>query len=193
MSNIVDTESFLPLIGLAPTTEEQELFRNVSVTPAPGPSCKYSFVLPVGWYKQADVPGQNLVLSTARFSALGVFSPTERLAPPVLVSFGVINVSDQGSVTDHFESYCLRESYKVALMQPRRFLSGMVIDGLVTYDSPANGDIMIRLAMLEDGGRLFVLAGMAPSALYAKLARVLSLAMYTFELQWPRGPILPLV
>jgi len=192
MAKDIDIAARLPLLDLMPTPAEQASFNNVRVTPGAGPRFTYSFVLPDGWYSQLDSSRYDPVLSGERFSALGVFSPGQRIVPPLVLSFGVILVPDRGSVAAFFQEYCRQENYEIAAMRPQQFLAGMVIDGLVSHRSPVAGDLTMRLAMFEDAGRLFALGGMAPSDRYAVSVRVLSLAMYTFEPQWLHGATLPL-
>jgi len=176
-----------------PAREDAASFVNVSVTPAVGATYRYRSVLPVGWIKQGDLPNPERVASADRFSALGVFSPALRMIPPVIVSFGAILAPQKAPVSIYFERYCQYQGYSILAMEPRRFFAGMVLDGLVTQEAPGWGSLLIRVAMFEDGGRLFALAGMAPAAVYERFVRPFSLAMRTFELQWPRGPTVPLV
>jgi len=192
MVNVEDIERHLPTRKLMPGPDEAAGFFNVSVTPALGPAYVFSSVLPVGWHKIDDPPNPSLTPSADKFAALGVFSPTRTVVPPAVVSFGVILAPNQGSVRAWFEAYCRGEGYSILSVRPQRFLAGRVIDGLLSREAPGVGAMLIRLAMFEDGGRLFVLAGMAPEAIYEKLVREISLAMVSFELLWPRGATVPL-
>ena len=187
----VDVERALAVDGLMPTPEERDMFNKVTVVPAV-PSCLYTFVLPDGWHSHVDPRTQERSLSGARFTALGVFSPEERIAPPLLVSFGAILVPEQGSVSAYFEEYCRSEGHEIVAKRQAQFLCGAVIDGLLSSRSPGGEELLIRLAMFEDAGRLFGLSAMAPAAMYDRAARILGLALTTFELHWPVGGTLPL-
>lgn len=187
----MDLERALAATGLMPTPEERALFNKVTVVPSV-PSCLYTFVLPDGWHSHVDPRTQERSLSGARFTALGVFSPEGRIVPPLLVSFGAILVPAQGSVSACFEEYCRTEGHEIVAKRQAQFLCGPVIDGLLSRRSPAGEELLIRLAMFEDSGRLFGLSGMAPATMYDSVARILGLALYTFELHWPVGGTLPL-
>lgn len=189
--NAVDVERALAVDGLMPTPEERASFNKVTVVPAV-PSCLYTFVLPDGWYSHIDPRKQKRSLSGAHFTALGVFSPEERIVPPLVVGFGAVLVPRQGSVGAYYEEYCRREGYEILAKRRAVFLCGAVLDGLVSSRSPDGEELLIRLAMFEDAGRLFGLSGMAPAAMYDRAARILGLALSTFELHWPSGRTLPL-
>jgi hypothetical protein len=193
MTTAVNIDRDLPLSGLTPTPDERPLFNNIVVTPTAGVAYRYSLVLPSGWYKLPDMPGEKAFPEVGRFTALGVFSPYEQPAPPVLLSAGVTLPPSRDSVASHFERYCHEEGFEIIAMRPSAFCVGNVVDGLALQNAPPIGEVKMRIAMFEDGGRLFVLSGMAPSPLYSKFIRFLSLAMLTFELAHPAGPVLPLV
>jgi hypothetical protein len=55
------------------------------------------------------------------------------------------------------------------------------------------GPLELRVTMSEDGGRLFVLMGMAPLELWEPLVRTLSMCILSFERLQPKGQSAPLV
>lgn len=184
-----ETKRLLPVDDLMPGADERALFNNVSVVPVMDPIFAYSIVLPDGWYR-LDSPGPTWELSEERFSALGVFTPAERMEPPVVVSCGVIQMPDGASVASCFERYCRVEELEILSVGPQELMAGAVVDGLVRR-RVGGWDLTMRLTMFEDGGRLFGISGMAPSSIYPDVVRELSLALYSFELLWPLGPSSP--
>jgi hypothetical protein len=187
----VDVERALVLDGLMPTPEERPLFNRLKVR-ASVVSCSFSFVLPDGWYSHLDPLSRPGTLSSDRFTALGVFSPEEKIAPPLVISFGAILVPPRGTVAGYFEELCRIEGYEVLARRRASFLCGAVIEGLTRRRTAAGDDVLVRRAMFEDGGRLFGLSGLAPAALFPAAARVIGLALFSFELRWPSGATLPL-
>lgn len=185
-----DIKRLLPLEGLMPEGDEKALFNNVSILLPMDPIYEYSIVLPDGWYRQ-DSPAPDWAVLEDRFSTLGVFTPAERPAQPIVVSCGVIRMPGGLTVTDCFEQYCRREGFEVLTTRPQEMMAGTVIEGLARRTTADLG-LTMRLAMFEDGGNLYGLAAMAPTSLYPDVVRELSLALYTFELQWPSGPSAPL-
>lgn len=183
-------ERLLPLSGLVPEGDETALFNNVSVLFPMDPIYEYSIVLPDGWYR-LDSPAPDWAVLEDRFSTLGVFAPEERPTRLILVSCGVIRMPEGLTVTDCFEQHCRREGFEVLTTRPRELLAGPVVEGLARRTTP-DLDLTMRLAMFEDGGNLYGLAGMAPTAVYPDVVRELSLALCTFELQFPSGPGAPL-
>jgi hypothetical protein len=95
-------------------------------------------------------------------------------------------------VVELFEKYCDEEGYEVLAVRPQRYAVGDVVEGLMIQPDSPLGPVKMRLAMFDDGGRLFGLSGMAPVGLYSEYVRILSLAMLSFELALPQGPQLPL-
>ena len=193
MPENTDVERCLPTIGLMPEAEERASFENVHVVPPAGIAYGYTAVLPARWHMQPDPPGARPIPSADHFSALGVFTPAARARPPVVVSFGTTPAPGGMSVASCFEAYCALQGYAILAMRPAVFLAGRVIDGLASTDTAMAGRLLIRLALFEERGRLFGLAGMAPEAAYPRFVRALSLAMTTFELDWAGRATLPLV
>ncbi len=180
-----EAEVDLPLIGLAPKPDEMSFFVNVHVKPIAGEAYGYSLILPRTWSKLPDASGPDAVPTAARFTSLGIFAPFDPPLPPITMSVGVRLATRSASVADAFLEYCRDEDFEVHLMRPQLYSAGTVMEGLVTQNVAPVGLMKVRMAMFEDGGRLFLLAGMAPAVLYPDALRALSLAMIAFELDFP--------
>ncbi len=181
-----EAEADLPLIGLAPKSDEMSAFVTVHMKPMAGAAYGYSLILPRTWSKLSDPTGPDAVPTAARFTSLGIFSPFDPPLPPITMSVGVRLAVRAASVADAFLEYCRNEEFEVHLMRPQLYSAGTVIEGLVTQSVAPVGLMKVRMAMFEDNGRLFLLAGMAPGALYSDCVRALSLAMIAFELDFPQ-------
>lgn len=188
MPEPIEFDKDLPLVGLVPTAAERSRYRNVRVTPPLGSAYAYCVVLPVAWHA-VDTPSDRTPSHLGSSpTAIGVFSPLSPPYPPVLLSFGVSLLRPGRSVTAALDTYCAREGYEVLIRRPQRHSAGMVVEALASQPESPFGPIKLRLAMFEDGGRLFGLSAMAPVDLYPTFVREMSLALVSFVLVQPLGP-----
>lgn len=192
MAEPINTEEELPVLGLVPSSEERNLYRNVHVTPEAGIAYSFNIIIPATWHAvKLPVTADSGRIGT-HFVAIGVFSPFEPPIPPVVLSIGARVAPPSKSVASLFREYCDAEQYEALVIRPQRYAVGNVIEGLVRQQTSPLGPVKMRLAMFEDGGRLFGLSGMAPPEMYPDFVRAMSLAMLSFELTLPQGPQLPL-
>lgn len=179
----------LPMQGLIPTAEELKGFMTLTVRQA-RPDLEYSMLLPEGWYQQPAPPGRPDFSKEAEFAPLGVFTPTKDFMPPLVYSVGVRPAPKTGAVTEWLERHCYLQQLALEKMKIHQFLFGLGADAIALQPSDL-GPMKMRVTMFEDGGRLFVLTGMAPIKLWEASVPTLSLATLTFELLQPKGQTAP--
>lgn len=189
MEQIPNLEADLPSVGLAPTPEEKSHYRNFRVVPDAGQAYGYSVILPENWYP-VEIPQQPI---STEFSGIGLFSPYVPPLPPVLLSIGARVLTHDTTVADACEEYLETQEYEVLASRIHRYSVGDVVECLAVQTDTPFGTMKMRLAMFEDGGRLFSICGMSPLDEYPIHIRVLSLAMLSFQLLLPQGAQLPLV
>ncbi|EYF08107.1 hypothetical protein [Chondromyces apiculatus] len=187
-----DYDSDLPIEDAVPGPGEKDQFRNVRLTPDAGPAYAYSLLIPVGWHGLAIPEEARTDTVETKFTPIGLFSPFAKPMPPVVLSVGVRLMLTANSIAEQFLEHCAEEGYEVLTMRPQEYAAGAVVEGLARQADSPLGPLKMRLAMFEDGGRLFGLSAMAPENLYAEFIRPLSLAMLSFELVMPQGQQIPL-
>jgi hypothetical protein len=179
----------LPMQGLVPTDEELKEFMALTVRHA-RPDLEYKLLLPNGWYQQPAPPSRYDFSKEGEFAPLGLFTPTENFLPPIVYSVGVRPAPKTGAVTEWLERQCYLNKLALERMKINRFLFGLAADA-VALEASDLGPMKMRVTMFEDGGRLFILTGMAPIKLWEAAVPTLSLATLTFELLQPKGQTAP--
>jgi hypothetical protein len=175
----------LPMKGLVPTPDELSNFMNVTVRQA-RPDLEFSILLPDGWFQQPTPPSRLDFSQEAEFAPLVVFSAAKDFVPPILWSAAMRPAPKQGSVAEWLERQCYLQQLALQRLEIHEFLFGVGADAVAIQASDI-GPQKMRITMFEDGGRLFVLTGMAPLELWKPAVAELSLCTLTFELLQPKG------
>jgi hypothetical protein len=180
----------LPMKGVLPDKEDLGDFMNLRIDHH-RPELRFSFLCPDGWYRQPHPSPKADVRDDNDFLALGVFTPTKDIMPPVVFSVGVRPAPKKGTVAEWLEYQCHLQQLAVERMKVSRFVFGTAVEAVALQ----GGDIpmKMRVVMFEDGGRLWVLTGMAPVKLWPDAVPVLSCMMVSFELDEPKGQTAPVV
>ena len=152
-----------------------------------------SFLLPDGWYQQFVPEAAGDVRQNPHlFVPLGIYSATKEMAPPIVFSVAVRPAHKTGTVVEWLHAQCHIEQIVVERWVWRRFAFGLGIDAVAMQGSDF-GPMRMRMAMFEDGGRLFQLIGMATQAMWPAQVAALSLPIVSFELKAPKGQTTPVV
>lgn len=175
----------LPMKGLVPPPEDRGEMMTLTIRHE-RPEYEYSFMLPDGWYQQPDPPGRPDVAYESEFIPLGVFTPTPDYMPPVVFSVAVRPAPKTGTVAEWLEWQCQTQGLALQRMTIHDFLFGPGVDAVALEESEV-GPLKMRLTMFEDGGRLFLLIGMAPLSMWDTVVATLGLAIVSFELLAPEG------
>lgn len=182
----------LPMKGVIPDKEALAEHINLTVRPHERDEWSYSFLLPDGWYQQPPPPGKPNIADPAEFIPLGVYTPTPHYMPPVIFSVGVRPAPKKGYVAEWLEEQCRLQQLVIQKMTVHEMLVGPVADASALQASDI-GPMKLRIAMFEDGERLFVLTAMAPANMWDDVVATLSLMMLTFELAEPKGRNVPIL
>jgi hypothetical protein len=179
----------MPMQGLIPSKEELKDFVHVRVTHET-PDIVYSILLPDGWCQQPKPPGKPDLSKEGEFVTLGVFTATKDFMPPIVFTVGVRPAPKKGVVAEWLERQCMLQQLALQRMAAHTFPFGPAADAIALQASDL-GPMKLRVVMFEDGGRLFALTGMAPLKMWDTVVATLSLAIYSFELEEPMGPTVP--
>jgi len=180
----------LPTKGVFPNEEELKDCINVTVKQS-REDLEFSLLLPDGWYQQ-PAPADDIDFSReAEFAPLALFSATKDFLPPILFSVGVRPAPKKGNVAEWLERQCYLQQLALERMKLNEFPFGWAAEASALQASEF-GKLKLRITMFEDGGRLFVLTGMAPLDLWDVWVVPLGLMVNTFELLKPKGQTAPL-
>jgi hypothetical protein len=181
----------LPMKGVAPDAEELKELNTITIRNPQRPDLEYSFLLPDGWFQHPAPPGRIDFSREAEFAPLGVFSASKNFLPPIVFMVGVRPAPKQGNVAEWLERHCYLQQLGLQRLELKQFIFGWAADAIAIQASDI-GKLKLRVTMFEDGGRLFVLSGMAPLELWEPMVRTLSLCILSFELLQPKGQSAPL-
>lgn len=182
----------LPTQGFTPTKDELKDFNQVRIQHKK-PDIGYSLLLPREWVEHPIPPGKTDLSDESSYVPIGLFSQTADMMPPFVLSIGVRPTPKaKGYVADWLERQCEEQRLVIEKMKIHHFLVGAVVE-VAALQQADLAPMKLRIAMFEDGGRLFVLTAMAPASLWQAAVATLSLAIATFELDDPKGPTVALI
>lgn len=180
----------LPTQGILPSPEELQDCMAVTIR-QPRSDLDSSLLLPDGWYQQ-PAPADRIDFSKeAEFAPMAVFTASKVFLPPVIFSIGVRPAPKKGNVAEWLERQCYLQQLAIEKMVFNKFPFGWAVDASVLQANDS-GKLKLRMTMFEDGGRLFLLIGMAPLELWEDWVVPLSRCLCTFELLEPKGQSAPL-
>lgn len=174
MPNDFDIERDLPLVGILPKPEEKADFRLFVGESPLGPDYTYSMILPKRWTYHPPTGKIDLDDGPA---SLGVFSEHPAMVPPTVLSIGALRANTHVSLMTFYAGYCHITEQKPLITRPVLLPAFQGIDGLI--DTPDG--LRMRLLMVENGGRVLVLAGLALLAEYPAKAHLLATLMFSCE------------
>ena len=180
----------LPMKGVAPDADELKELNTITIRNPQRPELEYSFLLPDGWYQQPAPPGRIDFSREAEFAPLGVFTASKDFVPPIVFSVAVRPAPKAGNVAEWLERHCYLQQLGLQRLEVKQFIFGWAADAIAIQASDL-GPLKLRVTMFEDGGRLFVLMGMAPIKLWEPMVRTLSMCILSFELLQPKGQTAP--
>lgn len=110
---------------------------------------------------------------------------------PVVFSLGARPAFGDGTVSQWLDYVCREENYEHS--EPQRIdiggMPGVTCDAMQSSDA---GLLQMRFVMIEDGGRLFQMSGLAPQALWKAAVERIDTMLRSFELAEKRGTQVPL-
>lgn len=177
----VDLDRDLPLLDILPGPDEKANFMMFVGESPLGPDYSYSLLLPKSWTYHAPTGKIDLDEGPA---PLGVFSMHPGMVPPTLLSIGALRANTNVSLMAFYAGYLHITEMTAVASRPIELPDFKGMDGLV--DTPDG--LRMRLLMVEDGGRVLVLAGTALVPEYADHAKLLAALMFSCEFTTTRGP-----
>lgn len=140
-------------------------------------------------FREVDLPAED-----HDFSEPTVCAPLlVTLATYGAIVFGVAArpAYENGTLTDWCSFFCQHNHFQVEAMGAGLIGDAQVIFAHVTQQSEAV-PLRLRVAAMEDGGRLILLSAMAPEPVWASVKDTLLQMLMSFRLARPKGRSIPL-
>lgn len=166
----------------------------VEFTPDEDVSLAYRLALPRGWRAEGDLgPARGGI---GRPQLIGLFAPAPEPAAP-FVSVSVTRMPVEIDLEDWVDYACARDGWETFATKWVQTPQGLAVDGGALKKaapvpakppsaSPPPRDVM-RVLARADGGRIFMVSGVAPETMWYKWKHQLLLAGISFELVQPTG------
>lgn len=149
----------------------------------------FSIRVPVD-FQQVPLPEETQDFSNpAAMMPLGVFMANYGV---VLCTVAARPAFDDGSVMDWAMYLCgQQQGFQMKKLMPERRWGTQVVEAEATQPSEA-GEMTVRAIFFEDGGRLFNVGAMAPSAIWPSVKETLEAMLASFALAHVEGPTRPI-
>jgi hypothetical protein len=143
-----------------------------------------------GDFQQVPLPEETQDFSNpTAMMPLGVFMASYGV---VLCTVAARPAYDDGSVMDWAMYLCgQQQGFQVKKLMPERRWGTQVVEAEATQPSEA-GEMTVRAIFFEDGGRLFNVGVMAPSAIWPSVKETLEGMLASFALMHVEGPTRPI-
>jgi hypothetical protein len=159
------------------------------ITVTPAAHLAFSLLLPDD-FRQVPLPEESHDFSNpSTMMPCGVFMASYGA---VLCTVAARPAFDDGSVMDWAQYLVgLQEGFAVRKLMPERKWGTQVVEVIATQPSEA-GEMTIHSIFFEDGGRLFNIGRMAPTAIWPSVQDTLAAMVDSFALHHVEGPTRPI-
>lgn len=142
-------------------------------------------------FQLADMPAETPDFSDgAKFMPLAVAATQYG---PMVFSLAARPAFDDGAVAQWLEYICGQEGYPHSPVTATRIGNLPAVTCDATQKADDGTPMKMRFVLLEDGGRLFQMAAMAPEVFWSAALKKMSPMLESFELREVRGTKVPLL